>query len=190
MPIALPAITGTVASNLLAAALIGTETPKLAAGVAAGLTYWVPQVTVSTVDAGSAGVGSGVPIPWAVPQPLLFGLLGANIPSAGIIGLFTPSLVLGLANGLATSFLQMLISTTHPTVGVGSGVAKFVAPPAAGSMVAGFSSAGLVGEAAPRLATAIGFSLDAAIASLVIPIVIAGSASPSPSTGTGTGKII
>ncbi len=190
MPIALPAITGTVAGNLASVALIGTEMPKLATGVATGLSMWVPQVTVSTVDAGSAGVGTGIPIPWVIPQPLLLGLLGANIPSAGIIGLFTPSLVLGLANGLSISFLQMLISTTHPTVGVGSGVAKFVAPPAAGSMVAGFASAGLVGDAAPRLATAIGVSLDSAIASLVIPVAIVGSASPSPSTGTGTGKII
>lgn len=114
----------------------------------------------------------------------------ANIPSAGFIGLFTPSLILGLANGLATSFLQMLISTTHPTVGTGSGVAKFTGPPAAGPMVAGFSSVGLIGEAAPRLAAAIGVSLDAAITSFVLPVAIVGSASPSPSTGMGTGKVI
>lgn len=190
MPIALPAISGVLTTNLLATALIGTDTPRLASGVASGLVYWVPTVTVSTVDAGSAGVGVGVPIPWIVPQPLLLGLLTANIPPAGFTGLFTPSLILGLANGLAIAFLQMLISTTHPTVGTGSGIAKFASPPAAGPMNAGFASAGLVGDAAPRLATAIGVSLDSALASLVIPMVIAGSASPSPASGTGTGKII
>jgi len=190
MPIALPAISGVLTTNLFATALIGTDTPRLASGVATGLVSWVPQVTVSTVDAGSAGAGTGVPVPWVVPQPILLGLLTANIPPAGFVGLFTPSLIIGLANGLALSFLQMLISTTHFSVGTGSGVASFKAPPAATSMVAGFASAGLVGDAAPRLATAIGISLDSAIASLVIPIVIVGSASPSAATGVGTGKII
>jgi hypothetical protein len=190
MPIALPAISGVLTTNLFATALIGTDTPRLASGVAMGLVTWVPQVTVSTVDAGSGGVGTGIPIPWLVPQPLLLGFLTANIPPAGFTGLFAPSLILGLANGLATAFIQMLVSTTHPTVGTGSGAASFKAPPAATSMVAGFASAGLVGDAAPRLAAAIGFSLDSAIASLVIPIVIVGSASPSAASGVGTGKII
>lgn len=190
MPIALPIITGTLTTNLVATALVGTDTPRLASGVASGLVQWVPQVTVSTVDAGSGGVGVGVPTPWIIPQPLLLGLLAANIPPAGFAGLFTPSLILGLANGLSLAFLQMLISTTHPTVGTGTGISKFAAPPAAISMNAGFASAGLVGDAAPRLATAIGISLDAAIASLVIPIAIVGPASPSATSGTGTGKII
>lgn len=190
MPIAVPSLTGTLTANLASVGLIGTDMPRLASGVALGLTYWVPQVTVSTIDTGSAGVGSGVPIPWVVPQPVLFGLLGSNIPSVGILGMFTPSLVLGLANGLSLSFLQMLVSTTHPTVGAGSGVAKFMAPPSTSSILAGFSSAGLIGEAAPRLALAIGNSLDAAIASLVIALAIVGPASSAPSTGTGTGKII
>ncbi len=190
MPIALPALSGTITTNLFSVALIGTDTPRLGTGVANGLVYWVPQVTVTTVDAGSGGVGTSVPLPWVVPQPLLLTLLTANIPPAGFTGLFTPSLILGLANGLSLAFLQMLISTTHPTVGVGTGIARFTAPPAATSMVSGFASAGLVGEASPRLATAIGVSLDAAIASLVIPVVIAGAGSPTAATGTGTGKII
>lgn len=190
MPVALPVLSGILTPNLLATGLLGTDTPRLASGVATGLVYWVPQVMVSTVDVGSGGVGTSVPTPWAVPQPLLLGLLTANIPPAGFVGLFTPSLILGLANGLAAAFLQMLISTTHPTVGTGTGTAKFTAPPAATSMNLGFASVGLVGDAAPRLATAIGLSLDAAIASLVIPVPIVGSGSPSSATGTGTGKII
>ena len=190
MPIALPAISGVLTSNLFAAALIGTDTPRLASGIANGVVFWVPTIQVTTVDAGSAGVGTGVPLPWLVPQPLLLALLTANIPPAGFTGLFAPSLIIGLANGLATAFLSMLVSTTHPTVGTGAAVAKFASPPAAGPMNAGFKAAGLVGDAAPRLATAIGLALDSTIASLVIPMVVVGSASPSPSTGTGTGKII
>lgn len=190
MPIAFPAITGILTPSLFSAALIGVETPRLASGVATGLVYWVPQVTISTVDAGSAGVGTGVPIPWVVPQPVLFANLSANIPPAGFFGIFTPPLILGLSIGISTAFLQMLLSTTHPTVGVGSGVARFAAPPAATSMVAGFASAGLVGEAAPRLATAIGVALDSTLASLVMPVAIVGSVSPSPASGAGTGKII
>jgi hypothetical protein len=190
MPIALPALTGTITTNLVATALIGMDTPKLASGVATGLVLWVPQVSVSTTDVGSAGAGIGIPVPWAIPQPLLLGLLSVNIPSAAFVGLFTPSLILGLANGLSLSFLQMLISTTHPTVGSGSGVAKFSSPPAAGPMNAGFASAGLTGDASARLATAIGVSLDSAIASFIVPVAIAGSASPAPSSGVGSGKII
>jgi hypothetical protein len=190
MPISLPAFTGVIASNLLGAALIGVEIPRLASGVATGLVYWAPQIVVSTIDTGTAGAGVNVPLPWLIPQPLLFGLLSANVPPAGFVGLFVPSMVAGLSNGLSVSFLQMLISTTHPTVGTGTGIAKFTAPPAAISMLAGFASVGLVGEAAPRLATAIGVSLDASIANLVIPVVIVGPPSPSPASGTGIGKLI
>ncbi len=190
MPVALPILNGILTPNLLAMGLLGIETPRLASGVSTGLVYWVPQVSVTTTDVGSGGSGMSVPTPWLVPQPLLLGFLTANIPSAGFVGIFTPSLILGLANGLAMSFLQMFISTIHPTVGVGTGIAKFTAPPASVSMNTGFSSVGLVGDAAPRLATAIGLSLDAAIASLVIPVPIVGPGSPSAATGTGTGKII
>jgi hypothetical protein len=50
MPLTPPGITGLVASNLLAAGNIGQGTPKLAAGIAAGVMLWVAGVKVTTVD--------------------------------------------------------------------------------------------------------------------------------------------
>lgn len=190
MPIALPAMTGTLTANLLATALVGKDTPKLANGVATGLMYWVPTIRATSIDTGSVGVGVGTPIPLVVPQPVLLGFLLANIPPAGFTGLFAPSLILGLANGLALTFLQMLVSTIHPGIGSGAGVVTFRAPPAAIPMVAGFASAGLVGESSPKLAAAIGRALDASFATLVLPIAIVGSASPVPGVGAGTGSLV
>jgi len=190
MPVTPPGIVGALVPNLLAVALVGTDVPKYASGVAAGLVRWIPSIRVTTTDAGSAGVGSNVPLPLPVPSPLLIPNLTLGMTSMGLIGPFMPVLVTGLANGLSVAFAQMLVKTTHPTVGTGSGVAKFVAPPATPFMVQGFSSVGMVGPSAAQKAGALGIGLDRTFASLVVPVAIVGSASPTGASGVGTGNIV
>lgn len=189
MPLTIPGTVGVVTPNLLSVALIGTDVPKFSLGVANGISQWAARVTISTTDAGSAGVGTGK-LPLVVPQPLLLGAMFGGFSSFGLIGVFSPLMVLGLTNGIVAALLQGLISTTNPGVGVGVGKAKFKGPPAGASMALGFKSAGFVGDSTERMALAIGQALDTTFASLLIPVPIVGAGSPVSTTGVGTGKII
>jgi hypothetical protein len=107
-----------------------------------------------------------------------------------LLGVMAPIFLLGLANGLTAVFLQTLIKTQHVGVGTGAGVATFKAPPAFPSIIAGFASAGMVGQAASRKAQALGIGLDRTFASLFLPVAIVGTASPTAATGRGFGSIV
>lgn len=190
MPATVPGIMSVLIPNLVSTGMIGTDGPKYARGVAVGLSIWVSLVKVTTIDAGSAGSGTNVPLPILIPSPVLYANLLQGRASHDLVGIFMPTFMLGLANGLSTSFLQMLVKTTHVGVGTGSGVAKFSAPPAFTSIIQGFSAAGMSGPAVSKKAAALGQALDTTIASLVLPVVVVGSASPVAATGTGFGGII
>ena len=190
MPVTVPGIFGALMPNLLATGHLGLDTPKLAIAIATGVATWVPQIVVQTIDAGTLGVGKGVPIPLIIPQPILYGALLAGDASFGLLGILTPIMTLGIANGLVLGFLQMLTNTVHAGVGVGSGVARFIAPPAGPTMVGGFASAGMIGEDAAKKANAIGQGLDTTFASLVLPVVIVGAPTPAGGAGVGVGNII
>lgn len=190
MPATVPGFMGVLIPNFFSVAMIGTGVPKYARGVALGLQQWVPQVRVTTADTGTAGVGKNVPLPLVVPQQVLYGNLLAGMVAQKQVGVFMPQFIAGLANGLVQCFAQVVISTTHPSVGVGGGVAKFSAPPAAQSMISGFAQAGMVGDQAIKKACALATGLDRTFAILVMSIVIAGPPSPSPSAGSGFGNLI
>jgi hypothetical protein len=181
---------GALIPNLVSVAMIGTGLPKYARGVALGLQQWVPKIRVNTIDTGTAGAGKSVPIPLIVPQPILYGNLIAGMVAQKQVGVLMPSFVLGLANGLVLCFTQTLMNTTHPSVGVGGGVAKFSAPPAAQSMISGFQQAGMVGDQATKKAKALAMGLDLTFAILVMPIAIVGPPSIVPSAGTGFGGLL
>lgn len=189
MPITSPAVSGLVAASLASVGNTGIAAPLLAAGVGNGVSTWTPQIVVMTVDVGSAGAGSGGPIPVVVPGSLV-GTMTGSFVSFGIKGIAAPQMATAIANALIQAFLQGVIKTTHAGVGVGAGVATFRAPPAGPLMVAGFKSAGLNGTFAEPLALAVGSALDTTFASLVIPVQIVGSASPTGASGTGLGQII
>lgn len=189
MPITPASVSGLVAANLASTGNLGIAAPLIAAGVGNGVGSWNPQIVVMTVDAGSAGVGSGGPIPVPLSGSLV-GLMTAAFAAFGIKGTAGPTIATGIANGLLQAYLQGLIKTTHAGVGLGSGVATFRAPPAGPILVGGFKSAGLNGTFAEPLALAVGSALDSAFASLVVPIPIVGSASPMGASGTGLGQII
>ena len=190
MPVTSPGIFGVLYPNLLSVGLLGSDTPKLARGIANGLTRWVPQIRVSTTDAGSAGSGTNIPLSVVVANPILLANLISGMSSQGLLGVFVPPYLVGLTNGLVSAFLQMLIKTTHTGVGTGAGIAKFTAPPARTSMINGFFSAGLRGEYAVRKASAIAQGLDLTFGSLLLPVSIVGSASPYPATGVGSGSVV
>lgn len=129
-------------------------------------------------------------MPLVVPQPVLYGGLMTGAASAGVLGIMAPAMFLGIANGLVLAFLQMLIKTTHPGVGVGTGLAKFIGGSAVPQMVSGFAAAGMKGQGTVQIATAVGVGLDITFQALAIPVPIVGSASPSGGSGVGVGLII
>jgi hypothetical protein len=190
MPVIIPAMVGLITPNLVATGNLGSNTPQLATGIATGLQQWIPSIVVQTTDAGSLGVGSGGPMPLVVPQPVLYGGLMTGAASAGVLGIMAPALFLGISNGIVMACAQMLIKTTHPGVGVGTGLAKFIGGSAVGAMIAGFAAAGMTGQATVQIATAVGIGLDITFQALAIPVPIVGSASPTGGSGVGVGNII
>ena len=189
MPLTPPDVTKLVADALSSALMVGPAASKLAFAVGIGVCQWLGALTVVTNDVGTAGSGIGQ-FPCPIPPSLLLAALSSNLPSAGIAGPSSAQLASGLANGLAASFAKGIITTVHPIVGVGVGVASFPGPSAIPFMLSGFGSASLVGSSAAKLATAIGSSLDQAFAGFTIPIPIVGAPSMLASAGVGGGKIV
>lgn len=163
--------------------------PQLALGVGIGVTIWTQQIVIATVDVGTLGAGAGVPLPVIVPPTMIANMI-AGFASFALIGIMSPVVATGIANGLMIGYLQGLTATVHPTTGVGSAVAKFIAPPAAPTIMAGLASAGMIGLSVPQLGAAIGMGLDLTFLAMVMPIPIVGAAAPSPGGGVGVGKII
>lgn len=190
MPVTPGGVTGIVAPNLAATGNIGMGMPQLATGVGIGVSTWTAQIQVVTVDTGTLGVGAGGPLPVIVPPPALLGAMLAGFASFGLLGIMSPLLATGLANGIGLAYLQGLVQTIHPAVGTGAAVAKFVAPPATPTIIGGLASAGMTGPSVAQLGGAIGMALDTVFAALVMPLPIVGAPSPSGGGGAGTGKII
>ena len=189
MPLTPVGLAGVLVPALLSAGNIGIAVPQLALGVGTGVGLFAQQSSVVTVDVGTLGVGAGAQ-PIIMPQPLLLAGFIAGFAATGTSGVMAPLLALGLANGLNVGFLQGLLVTVHPTVGLGSGVAKVIPAAAIPSMIAGFAAVGMVGPGAIKTATGIGIGLTIAFASFVMPIVIAGPPSIAPGGGAGFGKIV
>jgi len=190
MPLTPVGLAGVLIPALVTSGMIGTAVPQFATGVATGATLFLQSASVSTIDAGTLGVGAGT-IPLLVPQPLLLANMLAGMGAAGILGPMAPLMALGLANGLSIGFLTGLLVTVHPTVGVGAGVARVVGSGSAvPSMIAGFTAAGMTGSGAVKKATAIGIALDITFGVFVIPTPIAGAPAPASGAGVGFGKIV
>jgi hypothetical protein len=146
---------------------------------------------VTTVDAGTLGAGTGI-IPLIVPTPLVLTSLTTGFASSGILGVLAPKLIVGLATGLTSGWLALaLLQTVHPTVGVGTGVARIVGPSAVPALIGGFAAVGMVGDGPTRIARAIATGLDITFASFVqLGLPIVGSPSPVGSAGVGIGTVI
>lgn len=189
MPATPSGIAALIVPNLASVTLVGSDTPKIATGVGIGVSNWLSQMSIQTIDSGTLGVGSGGPMPLVVPPTLLVNMLVAFVAS-GMLGPSAPLLATGISNGLLLAFPQALIKTTHIGVGSGTGVAKFFAPPATPIISLGLAQGGVVGPLAVQLANGVGAALDVTFATLVVSVPIIGPPSPSGGSGTGFGKII
>lgn len=184
-----PSNLSTLTPSLIGVGMIGIGTPKIIKGVASGLALWASSRSVSTVDAGTVGVGKGFfPL---VPPISLLPNLQINTVSEKMLGIFTPTFLSGLASGLSLSLATGFLSTSHPSVGVGVAIATISGPPGRLSFLQGFEGAGVTGETGKKLAKVIGNSLDTIYATpLITPIPIVGSPSPTSSSGFGVGKLL
>ena len=182
-------MTAAIAGGLASSGFTGVGIPQLAAGIASGVLLWLPQVQVISADTGTAGAGTTT-FPLFIPPPLLTAALLSAYPASSHLGIFAPLEATALGLGLASGFAQGLIVMAHPGVGVGTGIAKFVGPPALPSLVAGMASAGLVGIFTPLKAQAISQALLTVFSAYVIPVPIVGPSSPIASTGVGVGKVV
>jgi hypothetical protein len=193
MPLNPPALAaGFITPNLISTGNLGTGVPKFALGLSMGVCQFLTiESKVTTVDAGTLGVGTGI-IPLIVPNPLVQSSLVTGFVSVGILGTLAPLFIQGLTTGLCTGWLALaLLQTNHPTVGVGAGVARITGPTAVPAMLAGFSAVGMTGIGPTKMAQAIGTALDMVFASFVQPgIPIVGTPSIVGSSGVGFGTVI
>jgi len=189
MPLVPPALALTLGSNLVSTGHIGFGMPKLAQAIALGTTIWAQKATVNVQGAGVTGTGIAT-IPMLVPQPLLLASIEAGFLSAGIIGVFHPLTVLGLANGFATGLPAGILFATVVGVGTGAGIARVTSPPATSSFQEGFAAMDMATQGGQKMALALGIAFDQIFAAYLIPIPIVGPAGPAPGVGVGTGKII
>ena len=189
MPLTPVGLAAALVPALIASGNVGIAVPQLALGVGTGVTLFAQASVVSSVDVGTLGVGAGSQ-PLIVPQPLLLASILSGFAATGTAGIMAPLLALGLANGLSVGFLQGLLVTVHPGVGLGTGVAKIVPSAAVPSMVAGFTAVGMTGPGAVKTATGIGIGLTLTFATFAMSIAIIGPPSISPGAGVGVGKVV
>lgn len=190
MPI-VPTTTAPIFRTWLAANLInGQSANQLAKGLADGLfQYAQSSLKVVTADVGTLGVGRGIGQGFVVPTPFLQVTLLGFLAGRSVFGVTSPLLASAVSLGMTSAFALASVRTTHPTVGVGTGVTSLIPSGAAPFFVTAFRSAGMNGEGARNVATAIGNALDTTLPLVHGFVVIAGPPSPSPGAGIGTGTI-
>ncbi len=188
MPIT-PAAIPLMLNSLLFNGCIGMKTPQLAAGVVLGVCKWSAAVQVLAPSTGTLGVGIGV-APLVLPPPVFVGPLYQGFSAMSILGPLSPLLITGLSQGLSLLFAQGIVQTTHATVGVGVGVARFTPPPGPPMLLLGMTEAGMVGGGPTKFAGALAIALTTIFSALTMPIVVAGTPNILPGAGPGIGKII
>lgn len=188
MPLTPPTLFVPISSNLIAVGCIGVGTPTLARAVSLGLTFWGAATRVTIQAAGVAGAGV-VTMPITVPPPALLATMLQGLASQQILGVASPLLATGLANGISAGLLTGLVVAPVPGVGSGAGLATFRS---AGlpSMIQGFKAAGLTGATAEQKARAIGLGLDLFFAAFAMPVVVVGPGGPAAGSAVVPGQIL
>lgn len=191
MPLA-PAVTFPMFLGcLVSAGNLGVSAPKLAMGLAQGLSQYASgPLVVTSNDVGTAGVGTGQGLGMQLPPPAVIGAMVASLNSSGIVGIASVPTGVGIAQGFVLALAQARISTISAGVGAGTGVARLVPNGASvGIFIRAFQSAGMVGVQSVTMATAVARGFDIAAVSAVGQLIIAGPPSPSPASGVGIGKL-
>jgi hypothetical protein len=179
------AISTSFASN----GLVGTAIPNLSLGIGMGISLWVKSQVVSTTDVGFLGAGKGT-LPFLIPAPLLLTNLMTAYTSNSIVGVMAPQEANSVATGISVGLAQGTIESAHPSVGTGEGIGISSGPDAFSFLMQGFSSNGIIGEFAPKKASAISTALKITLQTITFTIPILGSASNSASSGVGSGVVV
>lgn len=192
MPLNAPSLaTGFIAPNFASTGFLGASVPQLSMGVASGVSlYFSSQAIVTSIDAGTLGVGTTV-MPFLLPSALLQGNMTTSFASFNLLGTYAATFLLGLSNGIALGLNSLaLLQINHPTVGVGTGTAKIIGPSSVPTIQQGLVSNGLTGTWAPILGAAIGTAIDISLASYFQIVPIVGTGSPVGGSGVGLGTVI
>jgi len=191
MPIDPGTTTPIFVSQLAANGLIGLGTPAFAAGMANGLfQYLTSGITVTSIDVGTLGAGTGVGTGLFLSQAVILQVLQPMMVGFGVFGPMSPAMASALSAGINIAMIPAIVQTVNPSVGIGAGKVQLI-PHGTGptQFISAFAAASMNGSKAADLATAIGTTLDSVIASTLGVIVIVGTPSIIPSTGLGTGTI-
>lgn len=191
MPLTTSVTTPLFLTALVSQGNLGISAPKLAAGLASGLSeYASSSLVVASVDVGTLGVGSGQGVGMIIPPPVLVASLVASLTSQNIAGIMSVPTATGIALGFVAALAQARIQTVSAAVGAGSGIATLVPNGASiGIFIRAFQSAGMTGVQSANMATAVARGFDTAAPSAKAPIVIAGPPNVAPSSGPGIGKL-
>lgn len=182
-----PIFQGMLASN----GILGSGSTQLANGLANGLFQYVSTgITVSSIDVGTLGVGTGVCAGVILPPTTLLGALIPLMIGHSISGPMSAPLANAISMGVSVSLASATVQTVNPSVGVGTGKLQLLPLSTGGAVFsAAFEQAGLVGAMSPALGNAVGMAMDSVIALALGVVVISGPPSLLPGSGVGSGKI-
>lgn len=183
-------LTPVMAGALSAAGFLGAHAPRLASGLAVGLSMYAQSIVVTSVDTGTLGAGKGTGLGVLVPPAIVPSMIG-SFSACGLLGTMSPALATGVANGFMQGFALAIVNTVSAGVGVGAGTGRPIPNPATslGIFQASLKAAGMLGVSSPQLAAAVSVGLDQVLPSALCILVIAGPPSIYPGLGAGVGFI-
>lgn len=192
MPIDPGTTTPIFTAALIANAQIGPSASQLATGLAAGLfQYMQSGVTVTSIDVGTLGVGTGVGPSITLSEGVILPAMTASLAGHGIVGPMMPFQANAISLGISASLALAIVQTLNPLVGLGAGKLQLIPNGSGGALfAAAFKEAGMTGSMASNMGSAVGSGLDTVIASAIGVIVIAGPPNIVPGAGIGIGKVV
>lgn len=182
--------TAIMAESLAGAGMIGSSTSQMAAGLGIGFTVALRAAVVNSLDVGTFGVGVGVGVGFLDYSSALTAFTG-SLTGIGLVGVYSSQLVMALTNGLIGIVATATASTTHSSVGIGTGT--FNVTSVGGTYLSVSSSlmaTGMTGSFLSNFSLGVSNAFDICMPLLVGQVGIAGSPSPIPSTGVGVGVFL
>jgi hypothetical protein len=185
-------VTAIFLDTLEANAQIGPSVTQFATGLALGLLQYLQAgITVTSIDAGTLGVGQGICPTIVLSEGLLLPAMTASLAGHGIIGPMMPAQANAISLGISVSLVAAQVQLTNPLVGIGVGKLQLIPNGSGGGLfAAAFKTAGMMGTMSTNLGLAVGLGLDAVIASAIGVTALVGTPNIVASAGPGIGKIV
>ncbi len=187
---------GIMIGQFASAGIVGSSASQLASALSQGICINILSTAqVQTVDAGTAGAGTGVSKVIGINPGALTPMMIGQFASQGLIGPYSAGLARAISTAFCTWFLASnQTSTVHSGVGLGVGNGKVIglSPSAMGNMIRGMMAAnGLLGTYSPKIATAVGTAIASHVLAMgVVVTPILGPPSIAPGAGSGFGKVL